>query len=225
MDTETAGSRIREGNPSLKAFECRFGGAGAGTPGAPDGCSLTVYENGDVIRGEYVSGQEAPAGEMTLANRPALAERIREIIERYRGDLETVPDVLGRPWESTFRDWYRFGDLKILAWGLVRTGLADLNWESAVGDLERIRQESTVLDLYDEIAREINDSKVGVILEGRSVRLDSRLERLIRQEIVRKPGTYAPGGRNPGQAREPQQEEGRITARSGSIRGYKPEGK
>lgn len=206
----------------LKLFECGFGSTGYAGAGAPGGCSVTVYDNGDVIRTEYTAGLEQLAGEMKLANRPELAEKIREIVGRYRADLEDVPDVLGAPWEGGSREWFLFGDKGILTWGIRRIGLSDISLGASVGELEKFRNTNLVMDIFDEIAREINESHVGVVLGPQGIRMEERLERLIRQNIVRKTEGYHPDSGQEDPARPQKREERRITDRNGSIRGFRP---
>ena len=135
-------------------FMCRFGGAGFGYAGMPDGYSVTVYDNGDMYRRGFVLGNDRPVREKKLASVPELAEKIGAIIAKHHDELEKIPEELDNGTLDGPMDRFQFGDKKIQAWCIQRIDLSECSPEYAEEYRENIMYENTVLDIYDEIARE-----------------------------------------------------------------------
>ncbi|MBR4748509.1 MAG: hypothetical protein IK083_02920 [Abditibacteriota bacterium] len=126
--------------------------------GQPDGESIAVYRSGEVIKYEYVFGDDRPVSERVLAKSPDLAKKVIEIIERNSGLLKTIPDRLNNMSFDGTLDFFRFGDKVISGLNIHRYNIK--YFREAFRDhpeaLRSMEHGNLVLDIYNEIVEEIN---------------------------------------------------------------------
>lgn len=146
-------------------FQYKFGGEGFGCAGMPGGTSITVYSNGDIVQGEYYFGVDEPFKKKTLATSSELAKSLQKIITKYADQLKSIPDSLDNGTLDAPGDYFTFGNKKIVAWNITRLQRADTYPEYYEVYKDNIAYENEVLDIYDEIAKEINKYIKGFQLE------------------------------------------------------------
>ena len=134
-----------------------------GCVGMPAGRSIGVYRNGDVVKRQYVIGDDAPQKETVLATVPELAKAIQDIINRHAEELAQIPNQLNNGTLDGSEDCFVFGNKTITAWTIQRTAPSEM--EQCDEYRDNCIHENLVLDIYDEIARAINKRHVGTRLK------------------------------------------------------------
>lgn len=139
-----------------------------GCVGMPGGYSICVFTNGDVVRLDYTIGDEKPNGESILATLPELSKTIQSIVSRYSEELKSIPSDLNNGTLDGSHECFQFGIKRINAWTIQRTNLeetkhSNLSYYNVYKN--NMEYENLVLDIYDEIATEINKHNVGIRME------------------------------------------------------------
>ena len=139
-----------------------------GCIGEPGGYSICVFKSGDVVKCDYVFGDDDPRNETILATMPELAKTIEGIVNKHAEELKGIPNELDNGTDDGSCDYFRFGEKQISAWTIKRT-LPDEVWienpQYYEEFKENIKHENHVLDVYDEVAAEINKRDVGIQLK------------------------------------------------------------
>ena len=146
-------------------FRYKYGGVGFGCKGMPGGTSIAVYKNGNVVQCEYDFGDDKPIEKKTLATLPELAESIAKIIVRNADKLSSIPNSLYNGTLDAPAEYFTFSDKKITACNTHRINKNDVRPEYYEAYKENIENENAVLDIYNEIAKEINKYDTGITLE------------------------------------------------------------
>lgn len=146
-------------------FRYKYGGVGFGCKGMPGGTSIAVYSNGDVVKCEYDFGDDEPIERIVLTTIPELAKSVAEIIARHADKLKSIPDSLDNGTLDAPGGYFTFGKKNITAWCIQRTNRDDVRSSYYEAYKDNIAYENTVLDIYDEIAEEINKRDVGIKLD------------------------------------------------------------
>ena len=139
-----------------------------GCVGMDGGYSYCVFSSGDIIKRDYIFGKEKPNKETILATMPELAKTIRTIIKNHIEELKSIPKDLNNGTIDGSHDCFKFGRKRISAWTIQRTNPAKIQEQNPQYYAEykdNIYYENQVLDIYDEIAVEINKHNIGIQLE------------------------------------------------------------
>jgi len=139
-----------------------------GCIGMPGGYSICVFNSGDVVKRDYVLGEERPKKETILATTPELAKNICAIINRHLIELKSIPCELNNGTLDGSHDYFKFGERSINAWTIQRTDPLEIqkhNPQYYDEYKDNIEYENLVLDIYDEIAMEINKHNVGIQMD------------------------------------------------------------
>lgn len=142
---------------------------GYGCAGMPGGYSICIFVSGNVVRRDYVLEEETPEKETIPATIPELARRICAIIEGHLQELKSIPGELNNGSPDGSHDCFRFGEKRISAWHIQRTDPAEIRHHNPryyEPFRDNMKYENSVLDIYDEIAREINRHNVGVQMDS-----------------------------------------------------------
>ena len=134
-----------------------------GTPafgffGKYGGYSVTIYDDGDVVRREYIFAKENPSVEEKIAYVPEIVKELEAVLNQYKENLKLIPDELNNGTLDGSHDCFQFGTKRISAWTINRTDLEEIRkmnpyyYESYK---ENMLAENFVLDIYNEIVNVI----------------------------------------------------------------------
>ncbi len=166
---EAAGSLLVKGDlvKNICIFEYKTI-ASFGCAGMPGGYSVCVFSNGDVVKREFILGDEHPKQEIVLANIPELAKTIRSVIRQHSADLKSIPSSLYNGSDDGSVKYFKFGGKRISALNIHRIDLSIIRQQNPQyyeAYIDNMQFENLVLDIYDEIAKEFNKYKTGIRLE------------------------------------------------------------
>ena len=143
---------------------------GYGCVGMPDGSSISIDDSGNVVKRYYAVGVEKPRRQRLLAKQPELAQKISAIINQHLEELKAIPDELNNGTLDGSYDSFQFEEKRIGAWQIRRADPAEVQQENPQyyeKYKDNIAHENLVLEIYDEIAVEINKAVVGARMEIR----------------------------------------------------------
>lgn len=136
-----------------------------GYKGMPGGYSVSVYANGSIVERDFWWAIRIPKTETILSNDPDLAKTIKSIIRRHSEQLKTIPNNLNNGTLDGSHECFRFGRKRIGTWTIHRTDPLEVQ-QSNPSYYEEYQEnmlfENLVLDIYDEIATEINKHVSGI---------------------------------------------------------------
>ena len=128
------------------------------------GYSVCVYSRGDMVKRDDAPGSKEPPAETVLASSPEAAVKIRAFIRRHAAKLKALPGSLDNAPVNGCVHRFTFGRKTISSREILRTDISEFSTHIPYGYegfIEHRENQNAVLDLYDEIAAEINRHSAG----------------------------------------------------------------
>ena len=145
-----------------RIFEYRF--IPGPREGSQGGYSVTLYSRGDAVKRDFAPDHDKMAPETLLAFMPDSAVKVRAIITRHAAKLKVLPARLDNALPDAALHSFTFGGKTIISRGILRTDIFEYSRHIPFGYegfIAHRQNQNTVLDIYNEIAAEINRNSPG----------------------------------------------------------------